>query len=155
MAAQISVCRGVTGGLFWNCWLLGICGTCRKSCPIESWIDNSVRILDLELTHQCRWVATLESACNMKNKRAESRSKRCANNWETTRGRGPPKERSSGQRRPQWVIKKGVCNGVKFQRKIQKDKDWKASDSFYNYRSILFHLCRCSFSKVVEETSRM
>lgn len=98
---KLQCAEALPRGLFWNCWLLGICRKCRRSCPIESWIYNSVQILDLELTHQCRWVATLESACNMKNKRAESKTKRRANNWETTRGRGPPRERSNGQRRPQ------------------------------------------------------
>lgn len=29
------------GGLFWNCWLLGICGTCKRSC-LRPWPDSLV-----------------------------------------------------------------------------------------------------------------
>lgn len=101
---------------------------------------------------------TLETACKVRKKRVEG-STRGTPAFRRQQKEGARQEEKEAIAKEGYtgknVMKKGVCNSAEFQKRSRKISNEKHPGAFVTGWSLLFRICKCSFSEVVEEASRL
>lgn len=135
MAAQTSVCRGITGGLVLKLLTFRCLWDMQKELSnrkLNLWFCTSSR----SRTDSSEYVSSNPKEY-MQSEKEESRGqgKEARQHLRGSRRKGPCKRtkkqwpKKATEERASW---RRVCNSVKFQRKTWNQKDWKAFSGFCN-----------------------